>query len=1653
IKVSAGTSAEFYEQVSVYAKMGVNLIVEVSQDLTLNQLINIPTPAMAGKTLTIRSVNSDKAVTLKRGIVGNLFTVPTSATLILENIIVDGAKASGFANGNGSLVRVSGGAFVMNAGAVLRDNVFSNSSGGGVYVNSGTFTMNGGSISGNTASSSGGGVYVNNGILTLGGTVAITDNFTSGGIASNVYLNDNQYISISSITPPATGMNIGITKTANRGVFVQSGAKVEHVQYFHEDVTGKESKFCGNALAIGVSIYCLVESYATAQTDVVIDVEEDLPLDWLATIPANNNGKTLTIRSAGPTVTLKRGIIGNLFTVSANAKLILENIIIDGAKDASSFANNAGALVRVNSGGVFTMNNGVILRNFCAGGVYVDGGVFTMTGGKISGNTVNCNQSTGVSVDNEGTFTMENGVISGNTASNGGGVYITNNSTFTMENGEISGNTVNGYAYGGGVYITNNSTFTMENGEISGNTAYFGGGVYIINNSTFTMENGEISGNTASNGGGGVYGYGTFTMSGGTISGNTAANGGGVNGTLTMNGGSISGNTAANGGGVYGTLTMNGGSISGNTASDGGGGVYGTFTMRGGEISNNKSAGVGGGVSGSFTMSGGVISGNTASIGGGVYNSGTFTMNGGSISGNTASSGGGVYNFGTFTMSDGTISGNTAGEGGGVYVYGNGAFTMTGGSISDNTASSGSGVYRYSGAVNLNGGIVVGTGTNATSVVFGNYNINQGVIVVWNKSADPFIYTESRNTHLTALPTGNATAIWAIDDDGKFGISYKNHDNEGFVEIADVIVKTVISGAIVSAPALVGKTYNTITINEVAVPASGQTVEYAVSTINSAPTDGWQTELVFAELASNTAYYIFARSQENIDYYAGIPLSPLITTTFSQNNWIDEADFSWYLSSQTEFTLTTAEQLAGLAYIVNEGHESFSGKRIILGSNISLNSTTGWQNWAIATSDYIKLWTPIGTSTNPFRGTFVGNGFKISGVYIDNANDNQGLFGVVNGGKIEKLGVVASYIKGNSNVGGLVGNGNTPIEYCYSMANVTGTSNIGGLIGNRGSGTITQSYATGNVIGTSNVGGLSGSGTGTVTQSYYNSETLGGGTNGFGRTTAEMKTQSSYIGWNFVTPIWKIDNNGVINDGYPYLREFKEVVTKPMLIANEFIYNALPRTVELNQANPAYTLTGDVTKTNAGNYTIAVTLSDPSRYEWADGTTTDIALSWSIAKAQIAKPTVTNTNLVYTGSAQSAGIVANTAYEVSNGTATNANSNYIASVTLKDKANHEWTDGTITDLSLPWSINLKNITITSAAALSKTYDGNESANAGAISFDGLANSEILILGTDYSISAEFTGGNYNAGDSKPYAYTVAIIPNAKTNNYNLSANAYNGTNGVINKANPTYTIPTNLTANYGDLLSDVKLPTGWSWQKTGTVGEVGMQTHKATFTPEDAKNYNAILDVELTITVNSIINTSQDNIDIAAAKATIESTEFGPIPQSILNTQGMARGFVEANLELNGVTYTVVNNSFIAAVAGTVSDIFGTNGLYTFTVKLNKGIGTEQEYVGQLVIVATKYEPPMQGEQCEDGEELVDGKCTTKTIGMVFAAQTIGILKIGESFSIQGLSKAETVRIVDVKGKILMSKTVMPNESVSIVHLPKGMYLVNVNGKTFRMAK
>jgi len=519
--------------------------------------------------------------------------------------------------------------------------------------------------------------------------------------------------------------------------------------------------------------------YSSGRGDVVIELDQNITLSAAINIPRPATpGAKITIRSANPSrpVTLTRGTSGSLITVSDGATLILENIIIDGGGsnfiDTSYFSGNdndnwysedyesaaaantddpedeaggGGTIVRVNSGGSFTMNSGVVLRsninmtaNADGGAVTVlGGGRFIMSGGTISGNSVSRNGG-GVFVNTGGAFTMNGGVISGNNSQqHGGGVYATGSgAVFIMNGGMISGNTAGGN--GGGAVVTVSAVTVMNGGEISGNRGAIGGGVRVTARGVLTLANGRISGNTSTSNAGGVSVTGAgsiFNLNSGEISGNTAGGfGGGVametSSTFNLNGGRISGNTAnGNGGGVVVTSSavtaMNGGEISGNTGADGGGvriTARGVFTLVNGRITGNTARATAGGVSttgagSTLNINGGEISGNTSGGNGGgitVTSSAVSTMTGGEISGNRGADGGGarISARGVLTMSNGRISGNSAsGAGGGVSVSdANSEFNINGGEISSNTAGGvggGISVTNSSGST-MNGGEISG---------------------------------------------------------------------------------------------------------------------------------------------------------------------------------------------------------------------------------------------------------------------------------------------------------------------------------------------------------------------------------------------------------------------------------------------------------------------------------------------------------------------------------------------------------------------------------------------------------------------------------------------------------------------------------------------------------------------------------------------------------------------------------------------------------------------------------------------------------------------------------------------------------------------------------------------------------------------------------
>ena len=166
--------------------------------------------------------------------------VHDEGTFTLWNGIITGNTASGVSMSSNSK-------FIMNGGSITGNT--SAASGGGVVVGyNSEFIMNGGSITGNISEDAGAGVCVNKGgSFVVSGAAQIRDN-RKNGTANNVYLSEDQIITIGSagLTTGENGAKIGITteKEPSVGSEVQFAAgaseSVDYAEIFTLDVEDKD---------------------------------------------------------------------------------------------------------------------------------------------------------------------------------------------------------------------------------------------------------------------------------------------------------------------------------------------------------------------------------------------------------------------------------------------------------------------------------------------------------------------------------------------------------------------------------------------------------------------------------------------------------------------------------------------------------------------------------------------------------------------------------------------------------------------------------------------------------------------------------------------------------------------------------------------------------------------------------------------------------------------------------------------------------------------------------------------------------------------------------------------------------------------------------------------------------------------------------------------------------------------------------------------------------------------------------------------------------------------------------------------------------------------------------------------------------------------
>lgn len=212
----------------------------------------------------------------------------------------------------------------------------------------------------------------------------------------------------------------------------------------------------------------------------------------------------------------------------------------------------------------------------------------------------------------------------------------------------------------------------------------------------------------------------------------------------------------------------------------------------------------------------------------------------------------------------------------------------------------------------------------------------------------------------------------------------------------------------------------------------------------------------------------------------------------------------------------------------------------------------------------------VESGTGNYTGALVGlvDHGSIKRCYVENGSvSGTSCVGGLVGKKYDREGNISNCystasVTGDDKVGGLVGtNEGGVISNCYSKGDVTGTSLVGGLVGENYSmgayiladGTISNCYSAGSVSGDSHVGGLlgknsvtaSGRNSGTVIVSYWDVNSSGepNSAGGSGKTTAQMKSAETFVGWG-CDSVWTIDEG----NNYPRLAwENKpgELITNP----------------------------------------------------------------------------------------------------------------------------------------------------------------------------------------------------------------------------------------------------------------------------------------------------------------------------------------------------------------------------------------------------------------------------------------------------------------------------------------------------------------------------
>lgn len=244
---------------------------------------------------------------------------------------------------------------------------------------------------------------------------------------------------------------------------------------------------------------------------------------------------------------------------------------------------------------------------------------------------------------------------------------------------------------------------------------------------------------------------------------------------------------------------------------------------------------------------------------------------------------------------------------------------------------------------------------------------------------------------------------------------------------------------------------------------------------------------------------------------------------------------------------------------------------------------------------------------------------------------------------------------------------------------------------------------------------------------------------------------------------------------------------------------------------------------NVGEYTVKASVDKGTGYKKADSTA-----DFSITKKEVEIVWTAPSNLIYDGSAKeaTAGVKSDSLIAGDNVTLT------YGLTAGKDNVNVGSFTYTVTAISndnykLPSNVVSPSYTIGKATP---TY--NVPTGLTAVYGQTLAD---VTLPSGFTFESPLSTSVGNAGDNE-------FLVTYDTNDANYASVNNIAVTISVDKADPTYTVLTGLTATYGDTLGDITTPSGYYFIEDDStpVGEVGKVTHEMRFFPADGDNYNYV---------------------------------------------------------------------------------------------------------------------------------------------------------------------------------------------------------------------